>query len=416
MPEKVKKATFTYVLFLIICILQLSGLKGIGNYTSIVLLLVCSLLMFCECNGKIHKITAWIILFLVYYSITSLPNLNTKYFATYLANNMLSFFPAVYYNYYLHNEKSDRQKVKRKLIPLLFIWFLMVYLSIYFYILNPSAARVLARDGDAYQGSIIGGYPLAYGSALLCVALLGCQVKYRFRGTIKLILMIQCISLLILIYLTESTLTTFATIIGLIVTFFANPKIENKTNRIVYYFIVLFFAVLLFYFTYIYIEENINGILLWLQSRSDYLIYRRISEIFNSIFLDVETRHYEERHSLITNSLNLFIHSPIIGHGYKYGNVFSAGKVYGIGNHSEFFDSLARYGLVGFLPLFIIYFNNAKKIFTRNIGVLVTFLIMILCNPFISFSANLSFFLIIRLIYELCDEYEKNIDEKTYSY
>ena len=133
----------------------------------------------------------------------------------------------------------------------------------------------------------------------------------------------------------------------------------------------------------------------WLDGHNEYLMLRRVKSLLQNYFFNFQTRHFSERTGLVKASFELFTESPIFGHGYKYGNVFSAGKAYGIGNHSELLDSLARYGLTGALPLFGIYYFSAKEYMKKHPGILVCFFMLVMFNPFITFASNLVLMLII---------------------
>ena len=398
---KNRKTNIVLLLFTIVCFLQLSGLKGIANYISAGLMAVIGLFALYMTEWKIHIETALVFLFIVFYVLTSIPQINITYCITYSINYFLMLSPAMMLPVFNQMIEKDVGVSERRILKVLFaVWFLMVVISIVFYLQNPSAARVLAADGDAYAGTLIGGYPLSYGSGLLCVALFGFNLKYEHKKKMKSLLWCCSIILFALVYLTESTLTTFATIVGIIVVLITNTKSSGK-NKTIYYMILIGVIVMGAMIVYSTIEKNITVIISWLNSKNDVLIYRRIREILNSVFLDVQSRHYSERTGLVSESLKLFAESPVIGHGYKYGNVFSAGKAYGIGNHSEFFDCLAKFGIMGSLPLFSLYFGSLRNIAKYNLGVIASFTMMVLFNPFITFASSLTIFVIIPLLYQM---------------
>lgn len=413
MIDKTEKRSINLILLLfsIICFLQLSGLKGTANYITAGLLIIIGLLSLCSSGWRIHNETGLVVLFIVFYVMTSILQIDIKYCVTYSINYFIILSPAMMLPVFERMiDKAGGISEKDIVRRLLIIWFAMVIISVVFYIQNPSAARILAANGDAYAGTLIGGYPLSYGSGLLCVAFFGSYMHCKNNKKKKLMLLAGCIMLLVLVYLTESTLTTFATAVGLLVAFVTNTKAKEK-KKVAYYMFLLGVIVMAALFVYSQIESNITSIIAWLNTKSDVLIYRRIREIFNSVFLDVKSRHYSERTGLVSESLKLFAKSPLIGHGYKYGNVFSAGKAYGIGNHSEFFDCLAKYGIIGSMPLFLLYYKSMRQIAKQNLGVLASFVMMISFNPFITFASSLVVFIIIPLLYR--EEYRNIQGELT---
>lgn len=394
-----RKVNTVLLLFTVVCFLQLSGLKGVANYISAGIMCLIAVLSLKMSNGKVHIETVCIIIFLIFYVLTSILYGSISYCLTYSINYFLMLSPAMMFPVFAKMiNDSETLSGKDVLRPILVSWFIMTIISIAFYIQNPSAARVLAANGDAYSGTLIGGYPLAYGSGLLCVAFFGYGLKEGHDKNKRLLILLSCAILFALVYLTESTLTTFATIVGVAVALITNTRSRGKRKALHYVAVVGLLCVLALYI-YVKSKNNIPNIVAWLNSKSDVLLYRRVRELFNSFFLNEKSRHYSERTGLVSESLKLFVESPLIGHGYKYGNIFSQGKAYGIGNHSEFFDCLAKFGLIGSMPLFSLYFNSLRKSVKYNYGLLASFIMMISFNPFITFASSVAVFLIVPLMY-----------------
>lgn len=398
MKDNTATAKFVFLLFYFVCFLQLSGLRGTANYVSVGLFIVIIFLLVFDNEMRFSYDEFLVFLFLFFYTVTSIPKIDMNYYMKYIAYYVLVFSPVLLHSYYRNKHKVFGAKIsKSPLLVILAIWFFMVYVSIGFYLYNPDAARALASHEDSYEGVFIGGYQLSYGSSMLCVALWGSLIQKHFTTKLNILVILLCASLLVLIYLTESTLTTFATLAGIVTAVIANMSGSN--NKRVFLILTVIVVLLLVYIVSTLIKDNLFAVLSWLDERSSIRFFRRISEILNSVYMDDQSRHYEERQSLIVQSLDLFVRSPLIGHGYKYGNIFEAGKIYGIGNHSELSDSLARYGLIGSAPLLVLYYKNAKLLFQKNVGLVVTFVMLVSFNPFISFASNLSFFLLIPVFY-----------------
>lgn len=401
---RIKTTTFVSFLFFVICLFSLSGIKGYANYIAAFCLAVVFLVCFTTYGTRISLKSDVVLIgfFILFYVLTSVPFLDAKYCATYTTAYLISFSPVLIYHI---SSKYWENNDQQRLIKWLSIaWLIISVISMFFYFSNPMAARELARDGDAFAGKIVGGYTLSYGSALIAVYVLGVIVGRKPRRKIRIGLIFLYVLLTVLIFITQSTLTTFALVFGSCMTLLTIRKTTglNKVIKVSLISILLFAFIVV---SYIEISDNVFFILNWLSNRNDTLIYKRMRELVNSYFLGENSRHYNERTGLITDSVKLFFQSPIIGHGYRYGNVFEAGKVYGIGNHSEFFDCLARYGLVGSLPLFIVYFRSFRRIEYNKFGLLCTFIPLVLFNPFISFASNLAILLILPLTDSiLCSE------------
>lgn len=385
-----------------------SGYRGVLNYIAAFFVLAILTLSLIQSNGKIRKDTKTlcIIFFMIFYTLTSFINLDLEYFITYFIYNILIFSPVVMCNIIIRTQND--YIVKKTLKYTIAIWVLIGIITLVTSIISPSIARQAAAYQEQFSGRIFGGYNYAFGSALLLVYLFSNILRGNIKGIMRGFAITLCALLFVVIYLTESTLTTFASIIGIVVCVFIDGRdilVQNVFGKLIK---IVFFVALLF-LGYSILKQNVDAVMMWINRRSDTLFFYRIGEILRSFFYSDTTGHVELRSSLITTSWGYFCQSPLLGWGYKYGNVFSLGKEMGIGNHSEIFDTLARYGIIGGLPLFMIYINGVKPFIKNYIGVLSTLLILMLFNPFMTFSSFLILFYVIPL-FEYCrgnEQYKK---------
>lgn len=381
-------------LFAVVVACMISGYKGIANYIAFGAMLTLITIWVMNNNGRISgtKELGLVVWFILYYIVTSFFNLDVKYFATYLSYNLLVFFPVIMC---LMLEKSQdigfmRSCVKTALV----LWFVLAGYTTAFYLANPQAAR-LAASHQEFENTVMGGYHFAYGSSLLGVYLFSLLFDKRIQKKATKIWMFLGIALLAMVtYLTESALTTFSLILGVVmVLLFDQNRDNNKSSvRKVAMIVVLMVLVFAGYFA---VANNVEKIAAWLAQRSDTLFFRRLGEIVDATFFDQETGHYTKRVGLIEQSWFAFLSNPIFGIGYQFGNVFSASKTASIGNHSEIMDLLARYGIVGAAPVFALYYRAFKKNRGSHVGVLAAFALMVFCNPFMSFHSHLVLFTII---------------------
>ncbi len=385
------------ILYCFVVLLMVSGYKGIANYLSFVLLIVVLVVYFGVNRGKINlnnKIGLYIFVFMLFYLLTSLVVLDVDFFLVEYAYYAIAFSPALI-TYVIAKEK-DVIAAKSVLIISLLLWTLMCIYSIYLYVSNPQFARLAAADQSLVSGIIFGGYPLAIGSAILSVYLLGLLLEKWHILTLanKCIIIAFCVLLAVTVYLTESTITTICMIVGFVATVSLNKREKNERNR----FLKIFIFISVLFIVGIVINSNLTYIYSWLDDHSDNLLFYRIKEVINALFFDTETSHYIKRSDTLSASFNTFINNPIIGVGYKYGNVTSIGKTqFGIGNHSEIFDSLAQFGLIGAFPFLMSYYLAIKSIADKYIGVVVTVFFLMLLNPFFYFDSNHVVFMILPL-------------------
>ena len=397
-------------LYAIVVACMISGYKGVANYIAFGSLLVLLFIWLVRRGWKVGmtKELLFVVWFMLYYVVTSLFNLDMDYFTTYTAYNLLLMFPVMIC--LILEKDQDRAFMRGCLKTTLVLWFAMCIYSIVLYIQNPTVARLAAADHETYSGVLIGGYQFAYGSSLLGVYFFSLLFDNRIKsGKIRWALIIGIVLLALAVYLTESTLTTFSFILGVIfvLLFDVNRDKSKEMSKRAIPIILLLAAVIV---GYLVISANAATIATWLGRRTDIIFFRRVKEIFDSVFYDEQTRHYNERISLIEQSWKMFGSSPIFGVGYQYGNVFSSGKLMGVGNHSEIMDNLARHGIVGAIPLFGLYYRAFKRFHGSHVGVTAAFLLMISCNPFRQFGSCLILFLVLPLVEKLIMGVQKSSD------
>lgn len=375
---------------------MLSGLKGFANYISFILLIPIFIICILNQNKviKFNKAMVCAFIFLLYYALTSLLHFNIYFFSIEYAYYILAFSPLVIS--FVVKENNSSFAALDLLQTTMFLWIIMCVYSIILYRSSPNFARAAAADQNLALGMIFGGYQYTYASAILAVYVysvyLRCKSFISHRE--RFILIVFEILLLVEIYLTESSITTLSVVIGIIATYFLNQR-NNESKKRTFKFAI--FIIVLVAFMLI-VENNINYIYLWLISHSDTRIFYRLKEIVQAVFFDSTTSHYERRSQTLIDSITTFIKSPIFGVGYKYGNVTSIGKAkYGIGNHSELLDAFAQFGMLGAIPFISIYVISMKEYLRRYTGILITFIIMVLFNPFFYFLTCLTVFMIIPL-------------------
>lgn len=384
---------FLFSLSALCCV---SGYRGILNYLAAFFVFMILGLVLFKNKGVIAKDrkTLCIFLFMLFYTITSFVNLDLGNFIVYFIYNILIFSPIIVAGILLRTQ--DDLIIHRALKNSIIIWCLIGVITLITYIANPSIARLAAAYQEEYAGKVFGGYNYAFGSALLFVYLFSNLLRGVIQKSLRKYVIIFCILLFAVVYLTESSLTTFSTIIGMVVCLFIDGKDGGKNSLNKFMKIVLF--LLLLFIGYKILETNVDTVMNWVNSKSDTLFVYRIGEILRSFFYSDTTGHVEKRSSLIVSSWKFFCESPLVGWGYKYGNVFSLGKQFGIGNHSEIFDILAKYGLVGGIPLFMIYIDGVKPFISKYSGLLVTLLILMTFNPFMTFQSFFILFFVIPMI------------------
>lgn len=411
MNEQIVNKKDTSILLILyqvaIYILMISGYKGGAYYISFGFIGLFVLKVFINTKGKIPTNKSWnsFMLFLVFYSATSLYYFDERNFYVYLIYYTIVFFPILISEYLKTRSTTEMMIKSLRCFTLVLLGFCLIATG--YYLANPGLARDMAAHQVEERMAIGGGYSLAYASAIMCVYLFSKMINKRIEKKFHYILI--CLICAYLVYLTESSLTFFAMLVGLLVSIIARGKEteENTTNGIVkFVFIGVVFVIIAS--IVVYNKYAIaNWVLDFTAGKNDNVIFSRMEEIVNELVYGKTTAHVEKRSGTLTDSIEIFKKNPIIGMGYKYGNVFSLGKEFGMGNHSEILDAFARYGVIGGCFWLTPYFVTLKKIFKKNLGCVIAILMMMYFNPFLSFHSNAMMFLFIPLFEEILDRRDK---------
>ena len=385
------------IIYSVLILLMISGLRGIANYISFGLLFIVILFYLGSKGGKLslkNKTCICIAIFMVFYFFTSLLAFNSNFFFVEYAYYAIAFSPALL-TYAIVSRNSNKGAITLLKVSL-FIWALMCVYSIVLYSINSGFARLAAADQTLTTGIFFGGYPFSIGSAILSVYLFSLiwGRQHFFSRKLKFLIIIGCVLLFVVIILTESTTTTICAIVGILASIFLNDRGRDTQYKPLK---ILLFCVAVFV-TYIIINNNLDSIHSWLNEHSNQLFFYRLKEVLNAVFYDDQTRHFAKRSDTIFESLSTFLKNPVLGVGYKYGNVTSIGRAqYGIGNHSEIFDALAQFGIVGSVPFLMTYYLSVKSFASKYVGVVITLIMLMVFNPFFYFDSSLIVFLIIPL-------------------
>ena len=361
----------------------------VGSITTLILLIYTK----GNCGNNYYdcKNTRYYVLFLVYYTITSLFNFNIYSWFVYFLFYLILFCPFMLYRYI---ENRRNVSLAKTIIVIFFIiWTVFCLLSIKSCIEVPNLARMMAAYRPSFKDVINGGgYPMGYGAAILS-GYLFYLILYRKvkNGFLKSIIILE----LAIMFFMVSLINSFIIFFGLLLSYAINIINRNTKGPLILVYIVLGIIAIITYFF-------IGDILLFIaHNTSDELMHKRWMEIYNTIILGSNSNHVDDRQLMYDISFNSFIQSPIIGVGYKFGNIFALGDLKYIGNHSTILDTLAQFGIIGAIPVFhfLLYPYRRNRRLKYDSSYLVPFAFMACFNPiFTCFHAMLIVYLIIPLI------------------
>lgn len=346
------------------------------------------------------KETKYLFLFLGYYFFTSILESDFLYTMTYIGVYIMIYTSYVQCIYYFNRGNYNEISIVVRFSIL--GWIILSIASIAFYMVNPSAARMLAADFNAFDNLYIGGgYAIAFGSALLLVYIVSlvCSEKLSKKYNVYALL---CVCMLyFLLIKTESTTTVIASSVGCLYCVYERMK-NSKYKKCFYTLFILF---LLFI-----VSGGLESVLSYVSSSTDVesenLYSRRFNRIgekllsFGSHSTSAEDNYVDERWGLVVESFNTFLENPIFGIGYKVGNVFAKLEGIGIGTHSEICDILAQFGIFGSFFFFRFFITAYRRVNMGvvNKGIVITLFIMVLMNPFHYFHGFYVLFLLVPMI------------------
>lgn len=385
---------------LILYVAMISGYKGIAYYISLVAIFLFFVEILATNKGKLPTNKSWnhFMLFMAFYIVTSLFNLNVQNLYVYSAYYILVFFPILICEYL---KMMSSSMILRSLKCFLIVFACFCIIAIGFYIANPGLAREMAGQEIEDQMAIGGGYLLAYAAAILGVYFFSKLINKRISRRPAYI--VFCIICVCVVYLTQSSITTLAMFIGIVISLIMKGR-ETSGNPIEGVLKIGFIGIFVFILVCVIVYNKYaiaEWVLDFIEGKDSNVLFKRIGEIVNSFVYGKKSWHYEDRTETLTESIALIKQYPIFGVGYKYGYVYSQGMYWGLGNHSEILDALARYGIVGGVLWLSPYFRTLKQIFRKNLGCAITILMLMYFNPFVSFHSNAVMFFFIPLCEEI---------------
>lgn len=396
------------VLYLIYVSYYISGYSSqLHNYILTALFAVWILLAAVEDIDTLNQAVSsqtllWVVLFLIYYFFTSVVNGDLINTMKYIAKYILLFSCILQFRYY--KIRNNPKEMKLIVICMLGVWAFFAVKAIGFYITVPAAARTLASDFYAFDNIAIGGgYAIAFGSAILCVYLFERFInKNLVKHSLKLIFLVFAAILFYLLIKTESTLTFISCSAGMI--FAVIRRIWRKDGRKNERkeFVVMISLLLLSLFVLIYMQEIGEWIITLTEDGIENTILRRFHRIGQKMAYSGMGTSYEnyvdERFGYIVQSWETFLKNPVMGVGFSSGNIFSNLENNGVGMHSAVCDLLAQHGILGALPVFMIFMEGLKKecrVYYNTY--ILTVLIMVVVNPFEYFHAYIVMFTLIPM-------------------
>ena len=285
------------------------------------------------------------------------------------------------------------------LLIITFIYMLNAYNA--YTSLDVNARRIADHTGDYGVIAIGGGYGFAYALSLLGVFLFDALRNGRIqKQSRKILAAVMIVFIALVVYETLSTITLVAFVFGLLVSLIILPvrkdPLRGSNAAQVVLFTILVFVIL------VLLLPVIGNLLISISAGNTTVLGDRLQSLGNMLAGAGDGDYAEGRLSIPLKSINTFLKNPLIGVAHQHGNGFYRPKYFGVGNHSEWVDALANFGLIGGIPYLYIYFKTLKDDYTGSdqlgLGLAATFLLMGTFNPFRTMQSSIIFFLLIPLL------------------
>lgn len=338
-----------------------------------------------------EKNTKFYALFLLYYTLTSLFAFNFYSWVTYLLIYITLFIPFLILRFIIRINDVFLAKL---IVSIFFvIWTAFCLISIKSSLEFPDIARLMCAYRPEFKDVINGGgYPMGYGAAILSAylyyRLINGQVYSKY---LKIIIVVELAIMFYMVTLINSFIILLSLLAGYVAV--SINRFVNSRNKHAMYLGIAAFALIGYLL--------MGPFLQFMMSNTENDFWRkRWTETYYSLYEGKNSNHIDDRQERYDISLYGISESPIIGNGYRNGNGFDGDSVY-IGNHSTLLDSLAQYGIIGSLPLFLylLYPYRRNKRLGLDSSYLVPYGLMAVLNPIFNFfHVTVILFLIIPLL------------------
>lgn len=291
-----------------------------------------------------------------------------------------------------------KQKLKKYVLGCISITLCTTISALY---KNPVAARLLTSSStesqiaDALKKSNVGAFDFIYGLVIVLPVLVyvATQKKEKIKKIMYIILIVLS---LICIFKSNFTIAYILFVVDIILyLFFQSNSIWGKIISETLLLIFLLFGKKIIE---IYIEFLIgNTTSIWSKIK--------LESIMNILNGEGSLSETTSRISLLLRDINSFFSSPILGKGAFYG----VGSSDFIGQHSQFLDELARYGLLGGILLFYFIYICIKRIWksiedkvlkNKYLITTIVFIMLGFLNPIFNGGILFFYFIVIPILIE----------------
>lgn len=339
----------------------------------------------------------YIALFLLFVSLEIC--ISGNYPFQYALSRISLFLPIILFDYYKNDKNGER--IFRIVMLIWIAISIRAFSLLYTGVFVPRNVMMKLQESIPFSG---GGYALAVGSALLSCYLFDELLWAKDKKKIKIFLIILLSAVVVL---TQSSITVIAMFIGYIFSiglrlFHISSLSKLSGTQVVSVLMLCIVCLLIFFF-----RENIGSLIMSIGAGKDDILSKRVIE-FGFQFsgddtIGIDASDSEGRFDRMLNSLSTFFKYPILGITSRIGPDYFLQGDFGVGNHSEWFDTFARFGVLAGVPYFAsfltaVIYERKMQIKKIGFGYIAALFFLFVLNPFLYMSSNCVLFFMIPMM------------------
>lgn len=256
------------------------------------------------------------------------------------------------------------------------------------YLENPGIARfIISGKADLSISERYGNpYGIAQGLCFISIALLDIFLSVRKRFFVVVVMLALIVLFSVVVILTQSAITLLVLVVGYVFCF-VNRLSKNKKNSALIIVLLIILVVFLF--------RGAIGTAIMRNADLSSITGIRMYELGEFFANGTRSNDISARSGLFWQSFYTFLEHPIVGNLYTVGAMS--------GNHAEIVDIFSDFGLMGGVPLlliFVLFFRRVLKIVGGQRYLLwLPALLYSFLNPFAGVQSYLAMLFVVPSLY-----------------
>lgn len=341
-----------------------------------------------------QKKNLYLYVFIVFYFVSSTLGSNLYKASTSTMFMIRVFAPVLMYDIL----RQETVKIKRFITSVM-----LAFVLIYAFMANSLLSKIgfdmgfrgdfLTRGEDVYFETMFAFIYILPVLVVTMISLIRNVSKEMIKKAILIRLLLISISIYFLIMVLRSFLMTaiILIIVGIAIAIFYRRD-KSLFNLVIKTIFTLSILVVVFLYSYDRIHNYAEGI-------GNAATIQRLEEIRDVLTGNLsQSSDLESRNNLRTVSFNTFLSHPLIGVHHSYVGKINESV---IGNHAQWIDDLARYGLFSIIMFLFIYYALKKQYGdTKILLPILLYVVIGFLNPISYVISNINMFVLVPLLIE----------------